>query len=119
MDKIMRGDIIWVDLGNGQGLHIQSGRSPCLVISTDKANTLSNTYNVLPGTTKQSMDKNPVHYKVLPKDISGYLGKATNFMAEQICTIDRKQILCKVGHIEQMSKEMCEINKIIMKQLTL
>ena len=34
--NIYRGDIIWVDLGEFPGSHRQSGKRPCLVVSTDK-----------------------------------------------------------------------------------
>ena len=36
--NIYRGDIIWVDLGEFPGSHRQSGKRPCLVVSTDKGN---------------------------------------------------------------------------------
>ena len=29
MDKIVRGDVIWADLGEHPGLHLQSGRTVC------------------------------------------------------------------------------------------
>lgn len=117
MDKIVRGDVIWADLGEHPGLHLQSGHRPCVVISTDKANQSSNTYNVLPGTTKQNDDSFPVHQKLMPRDISGYLGKPTIFLAEQIRTIDKKQVLCKVGHVEKESEAMHRLNNAITRQL--
>lgn len=119
MDKIVCGDIIWVDLGEHPGLHLQSGCRPCLVISLDKANQSSNTYNVLQGTTKQNEDDFPVHQKLIPRDISGYLGKPTIFLAEQICTIDKKQVLCKVGRVDKKSEAINKINHIIACQLSL
>lgn len=119
MDKIVRGDIIWADLGEHPGLHLQSGRRSCVVISTDKSNPSSNIYNVLPGTIKQNEDDFPVHQKLMPKDISGYLGKPTIFLAEQICTIDKNQVLCKVGHVDKKSEAISKINQIIVRQLGL
>ena len=119
MDKIVRGDVIWADLGEHPGLHLQSGRRPCVVISADKANQSSHTYNVLPGTTKQKEDDFPVHQKLMPREISGYLGKPTIFLAEQICTIDKKQVLCKVGHVDKKSEAISKINQIIARQLDL
>lgn len=119
MEKIVRGDVIWADLGKHPGLHLQSGRRPCVVISADKANQSSHTYNVLPGTTKQKEDDFPVHQKLMPREISGYLGKPTIFLAEQICTIDKKQVLCKVGHVDKKSEAISKINQIIARQLDL
>lgn len=49
--NIYRGDIIWVDLGEFPGSHRQSGKRPCLVVSTDKGN--GPVYTVMPGTSKQ------------------------------------------------------------------
>lgn len=46
--NIYRGDIIWVDLGEFPGSHRQSGKRPCLVVSTDKGN--GPVYTVMPGT---------------------------------------------------------------------
>lgn len=48
--NIYRGDIIWVDLGEFPGSHRQSGKRPCLVVSTDKGN--GPVYTVMPGTSK-------------------------------------------------------------------
>lgn len=119
MDRLVRGDVVWADLGEHPGTKIQSGRRPCLIISTDKANRKSNVYNVLPGTTKQDNNVFPVHHTLLPEDISGYLGKPTIFLAEQICTIDKKQVLCKVGHVDEKSESISKINRIIVRQLEL
>ena len=37
-EKRRRGDIIWVELGQHPGRHIQSGRRPCLIVNTNKSN---------------------------------------------------------------------------------
>ena len=84
--NIYRGDIIWVDLGEFSGSHRQSGKRPCLVVSTDKGN--GPVYTVMPGTSKQEKKAFPVHLTVFQKDVFGRLGKTTVFMAEQLVTID-------------------------------
>lgn len=99
VDKIRRGNILWIDLGEHPGTHLQSGRRPCVVVSTDKANRSAKIYTVIPGTTKHEKDGFPVHCKLLPEEVRGYLNKSTIFLAEQLCTVGEKQIICKMGYI--------------------
>ena len=119
MDKIRRGNILWVDLGEHPGTHPQSGKRPCVVVSTDKANYSAKTYTVIPGTTRHEKEGFPVHCKLLPEDVKGYLNKETIFLAEQICTVDAKQVICKVGCIMHNSIIMKRINQIMIRQLEL
>lgn len=119
MDKIRRGNILWIDLGEHPGTHLQSGCRPCVVVSTDKANRSAKIYTVIPGTTKHEKEGFPVHCKVLSEEVQGYLNKATIFLAEQLCTVDEKQVICKMGHIKHDSKTMQKINQIITRQLSL
>ena len=119
MDKIKRGDILWIDLGQNPKTHLQSGCRPCIVVSSNKANQSSKTFNVIPGTTKQKKDNFPVHLKIFPKDINGFLGKTTTFLIESICTIDEKQILYKAGHIKETSSIISTINNMLIRQLEL
>lgn len=119
MDKIRRGNILWIDLGEHPGTHLQSGCRPCVVISTDRANRSAKIYTVIPGTTKYEKESFPVHFKLLPEEVKGYLKKETIFLAEQICTVDEKQVICKMGNILQNSITMQKIDQIIIRQLAL
>lgn len=119
MDKIRRGNILWIDLGEHPGTHLQSRRRPCVVVSTDKANRSAKIYTVIPGTTKHDKDGFPVHCKLLPEEVQGYLNRSTIFLAEQVCTVDEKQVICKMGTIKQNSLTMKKINQIIIRQLDL
>lgn len=119
MDKIRRGNILWIDLGEHPGTHLQSGCRPCVVVSTDKANRSAKIYTVIPGTTKHEKDGFPVHCKLLPEEVQGYLNRSTIFLAEQICTVDEKQVIGKMGTIKQNSITMQKINQIIIRQLAL
>lgn len=119
MDKIRRGNILCIDLGEHPGTHLQSGRRPCVVVSTDKANRSAKIYTVIPGTTKHEKEGFPVHCKLLPEEVKGYLNKETIFLAEQICTVDEKQVICKMGNILQDSRTMQKINQIMIRQLAL
>ena len=40
-------------------------------------------------------------------------------MAEQLTTVDGKQILIKVGHISEESKVLPKLNEIMLRQLEL
>ena len=106
-----------MDLGEHPGTRIQSGRKLCLIVSTDKGN--GPVYTVMPGTSKQEKKAFPVHVTVFQKDVFGRLGKTTVFMAEQLVTIDDRQILMKAGHIPEQSDVMQKINDLLKRQLGL
>lgn len=114
---LRRGDVVWVDLGEHPGSHIQSGRRPCLIVNTDKSN--GEIYTVLPGTCKMEKKDFPVHVLVNPEDMKGALKQKTIFMAEQMLTVDRKDILLKTGNIDKNSEVMRKINNILIRQLGL
>ena len=113
--EIKRNTIIWVDLGENKG-HIQSGQRPCIVVSCDKANKHAPVYTVIPGTTKYDKKNLPVHFELYPEDVRGFLRKKTIFLAEQLCTIDEKQIICKAGEITN-EDVITQMNKILVRQL--
>ena len=117
--KIKRGDILWIDLPGQAGTSLQSGRRPCVCVSTDKANGTSPVINILPGTSRMNKAGFPVHMTVHPNEINGYLGKDTIFLAEQIATVPKRNIVMKAGHIPENSKAMEEIDRIIRRQLSL
>ena len=115
--NIYRGDIIWVDLGEFPGSHRQSGKRPCLVVSTDKGN--GSVYQVIPGTSKKDKKDFPVHVTVKPEELQGMLKKETIFMAEQLTSVSEQQILMIVGNLEQGSEAMIKVEKAIKRQLEL
>ena len=96
--NIRRGDIVWVEFRSGNG-HVQRGRRPCAVVSSNTVNGHAATLNVIPGTTRLGRKYNPVHVLVTSNDMCGYMGKDTLFLTEQITTIDKEQILCKAGYV--------------------
>lgn len=111
---IRRGDILWVEFRGGNG-HIQQGRRPCLVISTDYANGGAKTLNVIPGTTNDEKKRFKYHLSVKGSEIKGYLGKDTTFLVEQLTTIDKSQILCCAGYVSNEVKE--RLDKCLVRQL--
>ena len=112
--KIRRGDIVWVEFRSGNG-HIQRGRRPCLVVSSDRVNGRANILNVIPGTTNTERKDNPVHFIIEKDGVQGFMGKDTLFLTEQITTIDKEQIICKVGTINDESENI--LNKALLRQL--
>ncbi len=112
--ELRRGDIIWVEFRSGNG-HVQRGRRPCVVVSTNRINCHSGIINVIPGTTNLNRRDNPVHLTVKNSDICGFMGKDTMFLTEQLTSIDTEQILGKTGYL---SKEMIKcLDEMILKQL--
>ena len=63
------------------------------------------------------LKENPVHVKVKPSDVQGYFLKESDCLAEQIVTIDQKQVVSKVGHIPEDSEIMQKINRAVRMQL--
>ena len=74
---------------------------------------------MIPGSCKLEKKDFPVHVVVTPKDVKGGLSKETVFMAEQLTTVDGKQILVKVGHILVESKVLTQLKEIMLRQLEL
>lgn len=117
MNNIKRGDVIYVDLGQHANSSIQSGMRPCVVLSNNKSNRYSTNLCVCPFSGK--LKDNPVHVKVKPSDVQGYFLKESDCLAEQIVTIDKKQVVSKVGHIPEDSEIMQKINQAVCVQLGL
>ena len=110
-----RGDIIWVDLGQHPGRHIQSGRRPCLIVNTNKSN--AKVYTVMPGTCQMEKDGFPVHVTIEPNEVQGSLSRTTIFMAEQLVTVDENQVMLMAGYLKKESDAIRRINEVLMRQL--
>ena len=112
--EIRRGDILWVEFHSGNG-HVQRGRRPCVVVSTNRVNSYARVINVVPGTTNLERKNNPVHLIIKNIDVNGYMGKDTMFLIEQITAIDTDQVLGKAGFVNANTLET--IIELIKKQL--
>lgn len=115
VEKIKRGDIIYANLNGIPKSSVQKGERPCLVLSNNKSNHYSTILNVYPLTGK--LKENPVHVVVNPDDVKGYLQKTSDFLGEQPTTIDKIQVVDKVGHVDEDSELMEEFEKAIAHQL--
>ena len=115
--RIVRGDIIYIDLGQHAKSSVQSGMRPCVVVSNDKANRESKVINVCPLTSRQTKKNIPTHVAVAPEDVKGYLESTSTLLAEQITTVDKCRVISKVGHIEAESELMDKISQAVSRQL--
>ncbi len=116
MKQLVRGDVVYVDLGQHVHSSVQSGMRPCLVISSYPSSTVA---NVCPFTAKLDKKHIPVHVKITPDDVKGYLEKTSLLLVEQITTIDKRKIISKVGHIPEESEIMTQVDAAITRQLCL
>lgn len=118
MKEYKRGDIIYVDLGSQYNRRVQKGFRPCVIVSNNKTNLpCSNILNVCPLTKK--LKNIPVHVQISPEDVCGYLETVSDFLTEQIVTIDKMQVVSKIGHIPEESEVMKKVNAAIIRQLEL
>lgn len=116
MREIVRGDIIYCDLGQHPKSSVQSGMRPCVVVSNNKNNRYSSVLNVCPLTSKLDKKNIPIHVPVTPNDVQGYFRTNAVFLPEQIVTVDKRWIISKVGHIDGDSETMKRINRAMKRQ---
>lgn len=116
MKEIMRGDIVYVNLGQHPKSSVQSGVRPCIVVSNDRNNKCSTVVNVCPFSSKQDKRFIPVHVQVVPGDVDGFLETVSVCMPEQIVTVDKNKIISKTGHVDSSSEIMKQLEKAIMRQ---
>lgn len=104
MDKLFelnRGDVVYADLGQHPKSSVQSGRRPCLIISSSKDNLVYSNpvVTICPCTTRYEENRKEYHILLTKKDVDGYLAKASLIMTEQVMTVDKRQILMKISHV--------------------
>lgn len=93
-----RGDIFYADLGNITNTNIQTGIRPVLIVSNNECNKYSPTIIIAPLTSKIKRVDLPIHIK-LTKDEENGLELNSIVLLEQIRTIDKKQLLTKIGAV--------------------
>ena len=102
MRKITRGDIIQVYLPvkNSSGRSVQEGTRPMVVISNDTCNSVSPIITALPFTSSDRKINKPLptHVIIDEGDLEGTgLTKKSVVMAEQICPVDKRDIVMCLG----------------------
>jgi len=94
---MQRGDIYIADLLNNFG-HVQRYKRPVLIIQNNKGNAYSGTLIVTPMTTTLK-EYIPTHVIVSMNE--GGLERKSAIQLEQILTIDKAQLLHKIGHLSK------------------
>lgn len=95
------GDIFMAELGNEYEGSIQGGERPVLIVSNNKANEYSQVITIIPISSRVTKKKLPTHVKV---EKCG-LAKPSIVLAEQITSINKTQLLSKIGSICQTEYE--------------
>ena len=113
-DKVVRGQIVMVDLPN-MGTSVQCGLRPCIVVSNNKANTFSPNVIVVPLTSRNKKPL-PTHYTMQPTRNNG-LKVSSTALAEQIITLSKTMIKKVVGKVD--TEHMEQINRIIKESISL
>ena len=117
MKQIIRGDVIYIDLGQHPKSSVQSGVRPCVVVSNNTNNKYAKVLCVCPCTGNISKNYIPTHVVIEPEDVKGYFEKTSLLLAEQITVVSKNKVISKVGHIPEGSDVMEQINNAIARQL--
>ena len=83
---MIRGDVVWIDLGAGHGSEATK-RRPCIVVSNDANNRAASTVTVVPCTTNV---RAVYPFEVYLEDL---LGRPSKAQAQQVRTVDRRRIV--------------------------
>lgn len=103
---VKRGDLYYVDLGDGIGSE-QCGLRPAVIVQNDKGNRFSTTVIVAPLTSKAK--------KLMPTHVTlennEDLPKTSTVLLEQVRIVDKQRLKEKIGHVTK--KELIKINKCL------
>ena len=113
-DKVVRGQIVMVDLPN-MGNSVQCGLRPCIIVSNNRANLYSPNVIVVP-LTSRSKKPLPTHYTMQPTRLNG-LKTASTALAEQIITLSKDMIKKVIGKVDE--EHIDNINHIIKESISL
>lgn len=111
--QIKRGDVYFINLGQGYGSE-QGGRRPCLILQNNTNNKFSPAVVVAVLTTKLDKHKLPTH--VLLSEQSKMPRKSV-VLLEQIMTIDKRRVGKYVTSLTE--EDMQKVNKALKISLAL
>jgi mRNA interferase MazF len=106
--EIRRGDVWQVDFRTGYG-SVQGGIRPAVIVQNNVGNFHSNTLLVVPFTT-QKKTCIPTHRTIASSGSNG-LSRDSILLAEQIMTIDKRQLMYKRGQLS--FQEILDVNEAI------
>ena len=94
----LRGDVVLADLGKARG-SVQAGIRPCVIVSNDTGNRVSQIVIVAPITRQDGNYYMPTHVDLgnVP-----FLDVRSTVLTEQIITIDQKYIIEKMGSLSDV-----------------
>lgn len=114
--KVKRGDIVLVNLDNGIG-SVQRGCARwAMIVQNDIGNKYAPTSICIPFTTKIDKRRLLTHVNINKSEFNK-LEENSTLIAEQIITVDEKQIFKKMGEVENFYSK--RIDKAIMVSLGL
>ena len=114
-DMLHFGDIYYADLSQVQnGMHIQSGRRPVIVVSNDACNYYSSVITIVPLTSQLKKLSMPTHVMIQGNGLE----VPSMALCEQIMTIDKRLLSDKIGTIDS-SKTLNKIRRALMVQIDL
>lgn len=96
---VKRGDVFYCDLAGRVGSE-QCGVRPVIVVQNDVGNMFSNTFVVVPLTTRRKPHL-PTHVE-LTGAVCPNLAQSL-FLGEQITTVDGSRFLSYIGHVDDLS----------------
>lgn len=100
MYSIKKGDLFYANLGKNKRTHIQVGIRPVVILQNDIGNIYSDTIIIAPVTSKMKKIQQPTHIEIL-KDMTNGLENDSIVLLEQIRTIDKNQLLSKIGVVSE------------------
>lgn len=103
---IKRGDILYTELSGGIGSEQNNDRY-CICIQNDVANRYSPTIIVAFITSRLTKAKLPVHLEVSAGNYG--LPKDSVIMFEQLRTLDKRRIISKVGHMDELTLKRADM----------
>ena len=115
-----RGELWFADLGKHEGMSIQEGYRPVLVVSNNDTNIRAETINVLPTTRQMKKMYLTSHTELSPGDVIDKQQELDRslILAEQITTISKTQLNHYIGRIRDIDL-LTRIDGSIMDQLAL
>ena len=102
VDYCRQFDIVWVDLPKVEGApHLQSGRHPAVVLSSNSNNKSNSNLTVIPISSKVNKARHLPTHLYLNLELAKTLGlyKPSVLSAENTMPVDKSMILKKLGRI--------------------
>lgn len=93
-----RREVWFAELGTHEGVSVQDGYRPILIVSNDTANSHSDTLTVVPLTSKMKKQHLPTHVMLRTTECD-FLQNRSMVLAEQITTIGKNQLRNYVGRV--------------------